>query len=305
MKFEGFLTIGLILITAMWFPGVISRTKSILSGRRGPGVFQPIRDIRVLLRKSSVISTSTGLIFQIAPVIYLVTMLSALLLLPFNYFGLLSFNGDFVMFAYLIALGKFFLILGAMDTGSSFEGLGASREALYSMLIEPAFFALLGSLALLTGYTSFQEIFIQLHLAPGYAYVVALITVYLLIHITMVENSRLPVDDPKTHLELTMIHEVMVLDYSGFDMALIHITSYLKFATYGTIICGILIPADIGNFLQIGLFFIAQFTFAIICGILESFRARNRMTDNPQYILTLTAVALLLFLLAIFVTGKI
>ena len=298
--------IGLILLAALFFPGIILRTKSIASGRKGPGVFQPIKDIVLLFRKGSVFSTTTSIIFQIAPVIGLAAMLAALLVIPFaNLPALLPFEADFVFFSYLLAMGKFFMIIGALDTGSSFEGMGANREALYSMLVEPAFFILMGTFAMLTGYTSFTDIFNNFHLGGNpYTFVFGLIGFYLLVQIAMIENSRMPVDDPKTHLELTMIHEVMILDYSGFDKAIIHIGSYLKFAIYGSLICSSMVPAQWNLLLQIGLFFGIQFMFALIIGLLESFRARNKMFRNAQFILTLSAIALLAFVVVLILTSK-
>ncbi len=298
--------IGLILLAALFFPGIILRTKSIASGRKGPGVFQPIRDIVLLFRKGSVFSTTTSIIFQIAPVIGLAATLAALLVIPFaNLPALLPFEADFVFFSYLLAMGKFFMIIGALDTGSSFEGMGANREALYSMLVEPAFFILMGTFAMLTGYTSFTDIFNNFHLDGNpYTFVFGLIGFYLLVQIAMIENSRMPIDDPKTHLELTMIHEVMILDYSGFDKAIIHIGSYLKFAIYGSLICSSMVPAQWNLLLQIGLFFGIQFVFALIIGLLESFRARNKMFRNAQFILTLSAIALLAFVVVLILTSK-
>jgi formate hydrogenlyase subunit 4 len=143
----------------------------------------------------------------------------ACLVIPFGpYKGVVSFDGDFIFFAYILALGKFFSIIAAMDTGSSFEGMGASREALYSMFAEPSFFILIGSFALLTGNTSFYEIFSTLHLGSSITYMLGAMAAFVLLMIAMIENSRMPVDDPRTHLELTMVHEVMILDNSGFDL---------------------------------------------------------------------------------------
>ena len=150
----------LILFVSLFFSGFIVRTKSIFSGRKGPGIFQPMRDIIRLWKKGSVVSTTTSFIFQIAPSAYFASVLMAILMIPLGGNpGLISFDGDFIMFAYLLAFGKFLMIVSALDTGSSFEGMGASREALFSMLVEPAFFILLGSFALFTGQTSFHEIF--------------------------------------------------------------------------------------------------------------------------------------------------
>jgi formate hydrogenlyase subunit 4 len=296
----------LMLIAAFFFPGIILRTKSILSGRKGPGIFQPVKDIRVLLMKGSIFSKSSGIIFQVAPAITLASILCAMLLIPFaRQEAIISFEGDFVFFIYLLAFGKFFAIIAALDTGSSFEGMGANREALFSMLVEPALFILLGTFAMFTGFTSFSEIFGHFFISGShYVMIFSLIGFYLFAQIAMIENSRLPVDDPKTHLELTMIHEVMILDNSGFDKALIHIGSYLKFAIFGTLITNVMIPADWNTFLQTALFMVVQLVFAIIVGILESFRARNKMDKNPKFILTLSAIALIAFMIILILTEK-
>jgi len=287
----------MILVSAMFFPGIILRTKSIASGRKGPGILQPLRDAGVLLRKGSVFSTTTGLIFQIAPVISLATVLCAILVIPFGkQEALIHFEGDFVFFAYILSLGRFFMIIAALDTGSSFEGMGASREAFFAMLIEPAFFILMATFAMFTGYVSFTDIFSNFFITSNhYVLIFSIIGFYLFIQIALVENSRLPVDDPKTHLELTMIHEVMILDYSGFDKALIHITTWLKFAVYGSLIYNVVVPAGWNFYLQIALFLAVQALFAIVVGFLESFRARNKMNKNPKFILTVSAIAILAF----------
>jgi formate hydrogenlyase subunit 4 len=296
----------LIFIAALFFPGIILRAKSIASGRKGPGIFQPYRDILVLLKKGSVFSESSSIIFQIAPALSLASMICALLVIPFaNQPALISFEADFVFFAAMLTLGKFFMIISALDTGSSFEGMGANREALYSMLVEPAFFILLGTFAMLTGYTSFSGIFSNFHITSNpYVLIFGIIGFYLFIQIIMIENSRLPVDDPKTHLELTMIHEVMILDNSGFDKALIHIGSYIRFALYGALICSSVVPAEWNMWLQIGLFFGLQITVACIIGLMESFRARNKLVKNPQFILTLSTIALIAFVVVLILTNK-
>jgi len=285
----------LILVASLFFTGIVIRTKSLASGRKGPGIFQPMKDIFRLFKKGSVYSSTTSIIFQIAPSFYFTSVLMAILVIPFgNYPGIISFQGDFILFAYLLAFGKFFMIISALDTGSSFEGMGASRESLYSMLVEPAFFILMGSFALLTGHTSFQSIFATLHYGSNISYLLALLATFVLIMIAMIENSRMPVDDPKTHLELTMIHEVMVLDNSGFDLGLILQTTNLKFAMYGAIIANFFI-GDLSLIYTIPIFLAVQIGFAVTAGIIESFIARFRMSHNPQFIFILTSVSLLIF----------
>jgi formate hydrogenlyase subunit 4 len=228
----------------------------------------------------------------------------AILVIPFSHYkGIISFDGDFVFFAYVLALGKFFSIIGALDTGSSFEGMGASREALYSMLAEPAFFILMGSFALYTGHTSFHEIFTSLHFGSYITYGLGALATFVLVMIAMIENSRMPVDDPKTHLELTMVHEVMILDNSGFDLGLILYGTNLKFAMYGALIANFF-TGSFSILTSILIFLGVQIMFAITVGILESFSARYRMGNNAQFIFTLTSISILIFFGVLLIMGK-
>ncbi|MBI3502689.1 MAG: NADH-quinone oxidoreductase subunit H [Bacteroidetes bacterium] len=286
----------LIIFASLFFPGIIIRTKSIASGRKGPEIFQPLKDIFRLLKKGAVYSKTSSIIFQIAPAIYFSSVLAAILVVPFgNHKGIISFEGDFLFFIYILALGKFFMIVSSLDTGSSFEGMGASREALYSMLAEPALFILIGCFAMMTGKISFADLFSSLHFGSYISYAIGVLGTYMLVMLAMVENSRMPVDDPKTHLELTMIHEVMILDNSGFDLGLILFTGNLKFAMYGALIANFFF----GGFpihIDILIFAATQIAFAIIIGLIESFMARFRMNHNPQFIFTLSSVALLIFI---------
>jgi formate hydrogenlyase subunit 4 len=298
------LSLLLILVAAIFFTGIIIRTKSLASGRKGPGIMQPILDVIRLFRKGAVYSHTTSIIFQIAPTIYFASVVMAMLVIPFGSSkGIFSFNGDFIFFAYVLALGKFFSIISALDTGSSFEGMGASREALYSMFAEPAFFILMGSLALLTGYTSFQEIFSALHVGSYISYAITVLATFVLVMVAMIENSRMPIDDPKTHLELTMVHEVMILDNSGFDLGLILSAGFLKFSIYGAIIVNLFIGMVPYGY-AIPIFFAIQFLMAMSIGLIESFMARFRMSHNAQFIVALTSVSLLIFFAVLLILGK-
>ena len=298
------LSIILILIAGGFFTGIIIRVKSIASGRKGPGIFQPIKDVVRLFKKGVVYSETTSFVFQIAPTIYFSSVVMAMLVVPFGQSkGLISFDGDFIFFAYILALGKFFSIISAMDTGSSFEGMGASREALYSMFAEPAFFILMGSLALLTGHTSFYAMFAALHIGSYISYALAILGTFVLMMVAMVENSRMPIDDPKTHLELTMVHEVMILDNSGFDLGLILTAGYLKFAIYGALVVNLFIGMFPYHY-SIPMFFVIQFVLASGVGFIESFMARFRMSHNAQFIFVLTSVSLLIFFGALLILGK-
>lgn len=298
------LSLILIILASAFFTGIIIRTKSVASGRKGPGIFQPLKDTVRLFKKGAIYSETTSFVFRIAPTIYFSSVFVAMLVVPFGQSkGLISFNGDFIFFAYVLGLGKFFSIIGALDTGSSFEGMGASREALYSMFAEPAFFILMGSLALLTGHTSFQDIFSTLHLGSSITYALAGLAATVFLLIAMIENSRMPIDDPKTHLELTMVHEVMILDNSGFDLGLILSAGFLKFAIYGALIFNLFI-GTISNAYAIPMFFGMQVFLAIVIGLIESFMARSRMNHNAQFIVVLSSVSLLIFFGTLLVSGR-
>ena len=298
------ISLVLIVLTSLFFMGIVIRTKSIATGRKGPGLFQPMKDVIRLWKKGAVYSETTSFIFQIAPSIYFASIVMAILVIPFGqHKGIVSFDGDFVFFAYVLALGKFFSIIGALDTGSSFEGMGASREALYSMLAEPAFFILMGSFALYTGHTSFHEIFISLHFGSYISYGLGILATFVLVMIAMIENSRMPVDDPKTHLELTMVHEVMILDNSGFALGMILYGTNLKFAMYGALIANFF-TGSFSILISILIFLAVQVIFAVTVGILESFSARFRMGNNAQFIFTLTSISILIFFGVLLIMGK-
>ncbi|MDR0660888.1 MAG: NADH-quinone oxidoreductase subunit H [Prevotellaceae bacterium] len=290
----------LITLCALFFTGIVNRTRSILSGRKGPGILQPIKNVILLLRKGSIFSNSSSFIFQIAPIAALASTLVAILLVPFGkYPSVISFKGDFILFIYLLALGRFAIILNALDTASSFEGMGASREALYGMLIEPAFLVLLGAFAVMTGHTTFFDISQAFQSGGMHGAILGVLAAFILFNIMLVETSRLPVDDPRTHLELTMIHEVMVLDNSGFDFALITLNSFLKFALFSALIAFCITPPDLSIWIHLAVFFGVELLCAIAVGFFESFRARNRMAKNPSYLISISAIGLLTFIAAI------
>jgi len=296
----------LILISALFFVGIIIKVKAKIAARKMPSILQPIYDVIRLFKKGAIYSQTTSIIFKIAPLIYFSSVLLAVLFIPIgSQRALLSFEGDFVFFAYLLGIGKFMMIISAMDTGSSFEGMGANREALYSMLVEPAFFILAGSLALFTDNVSFNDLFLHLKLDTSLYYIIGIASTYVLVYIAMVENSRMPVDDPKTHLELTMVHEVMILDNSGFDLGLIHIVTWLKFSIYGALISNFIISNSWAFYWQILAFFGTQLAFSVTIGILESFKARNKLEKNPQWIIMLSAISIVVFLTALIITQKI
>ena len=261
----------LILLTAVCIPGLINRTRAVLAGRRGIRFAQHLYDVRLLLRKGAVYSTTASALFRAVPSVYLGSAIVAALFIPVGELKpLLSFDGDIVCFTYLMALGRFALILGAMDTGSSFEGMGASREALYGALVEPALMLTAGTLALLAGHTSFARIFAEAATGDLQLTVLLVLTAYVLVKIVFTESGRVPVDDPRTHLELTMIHEVMCLDYCGTDLGMIKIACWAA-APLAVLLTGLSV------------------------GVVESTQARNKLSRNTTFILTIAALAALVF----------
>lgn len=287
----------LILLAALSIPGLINRTRALLAGRKGIRFAQHLYDVRLLLRKGAVYSSTTSALFRTAPSVYLGAALVAILFIPVgNLTPLLSFDGDLVAFAYLLALGRVALILAAMDTGSSFEGMGASREALYGALIEPALMLVFGTLALLSGYTSFARIFSDLTPNNVQLIVVLLLSAYVLTKIVFTESGRVPVDDPRTHLELTMIHEVMCLDYCGIDLAFIKMAGWLKTAALSMLAANAVAAVLCPHWWAAAP--LSVLITGLSVGIIESTQARNKLVRNTTFILTIVALAALVFFTA-------
>lgn len=295
---EPVFTILLLVAAAVLIPGMINRTRAVLSGRKGIRFFQHTYNVGVMLNKGVVTGHTSTVVFVIAPSVYLGAVFTSLLFVPLGGCEpLLHFNGDMVMFAYLLAMSRLVLILAALDTGSSFEGMGASRDALYGAMIEPALFIVAGTLALVSGVTSFSGMFTAvagLGLSPEMV-IVLLLLVYVIMKIIAVECGRIPVDDPRTHLELTMIHEVMILDYSGIDLAMITVGGWLKMAGLAALAANIIAAVTGGGVLAVFLYTLLGGT---VIGVFESFVARNKLSRNTTFIFTIVAIAFVLFLVA-------
>ncbi|MCD8102893.1 MAG: NADH-quinone oxidoreductase subunit H [Alistipes sp.] len=295
---SGAACIAILLAAGIAMPGVINRVRAWFAGRRGVPFFQHLFNLRAMLRKGVVTGHTSTLIFRAAPSVYLAAVLTAMLFIPVGGLRpLLSFSGDVVLFAYLLALSRIALILAALDTGSSFEGMGASREALYGAMVEPALFIVAGTVALVSGYTSFASIFPALA-ARGFTVemsIVLLLLVYVMVKVLTVECGRIPVDDPRTHLELTMIHEVMVLDYSGVDLAMITAAGWLKMSVLAAVAANIAAAVTGGGAVAAVLWIVVV---AAVIATVESFIARNKLSRNTTYILTIVAIAFVLFLVA-------
>lgn len=297
------MSVVLNLFVALMLPGIIVRTRALLAGRKGAPFYQHISRLVALLCKAPVYSSATGFVFRLAPVVYLASTVAAMLLVPVGDFSaVLAFNGDIVLFCYLLALGRVMLILAAMETGSSIDGMGASREALYGALLEPALFLVAGTLALVSDSLSFSQVFAGVGSGTPEMVVVMVLVMYALFKIMLVEAGRIPVDDPRTHLELTMIHEAMVLDYSGFDLALITLAGWIKAGLLAVLAASAFASVLYWDTIVVLLLGLAA---GLAIGIVESFLARSRMARNSTYIVTILAVALVAFVIAFLLLNQI
>ncbi len=289
------LNIMLLFALPFLFTGLINRVKSLWSGRIGPSLLQPARDFFRLLKKGEVISTSSSFVFRIAPSITFASVILAGLIVPMTCRqSVISFESDFLLFAYALSAGKFFAITGALDTGSSFEGMGASREAAFSCLVEPAFFIVIASLGVLGGEFSFEKLLTVSTVSGELKFLTVVLGVIALFIMLVAEGCRVPVDDPNTHLELTMIHEVMVLDNSGPDLGMIMYASAMKMVVIGSIIANVILPAGIPPALSLAGFLIIMTLLAVTIGTIESVMARLRMSHVPQFLFFMTAISVIL-----------
>ena len=304
MKYYWIINLLLALLLAPVLFGVINKVKAFFAGRKGPRVLQTWYDLVKLLRKGSVYSTSSSWIFKLAPAGTLAACFMAMLFLPLGYahspFG---FQGDALLFLYLLGMGRMLTVLGALDTASSFEGMGAARELQFSIVSEGTLLLLLAFLAIQSGSC---ELSTMLCGRDGNFWNVAAPSMVLsataLYVVLLTECCRVPVDDPETHLELTMIHEAMILDNSGPDLAFIHYGAGLKLWIFGAIFAAMVVPAEIltswtGTAVMTGICFI----LAVAVGITESMMARYRFLKVPQMLMggfcvEFGALALLLLL---------
>lgn len=282
--------------------GIINRTKAVFAGRSGQPLLQLYYDVSKLLRKGAVYSRTTTWVFRAGPIVGLAAVLAAMALVPFGKIpALVAFPGDLILFAYLLGLMRFFTVIAALDTGSSFEGMGASREVQFSALAEPALLLALVAVARQTGSISLSgmsdKISVDVWQAAGPP--LALVAAALLV-VLLCENARIPVDDPNTHLELTMIHEVMVLDHGGPDFAFIVYGAALKLWVLGALLIGIVLPIQSGNaWIGISVSIGGMLALGVVIGIIESTMARLRLVRVPQLLVgagVLAALALILVL---------
>jgi formate hydrogenlyase subunit 4 len=293
---------ALLLLMPPLLLGVINKTKAAFAGRLGAPVLQPYYDLVKLLRKGSVFSEATTWVFRAGPVVTLSATLVAALLVPLgNHPAIISFNGDMILFAYLFGLARFFTTSAALDTGSSFEGMGAAREVTFACLVEPTLFFVLITLARMSKSLSLTPMLIYPSAAVWVAAGATMLLLVGSLFITLLaENCRIPFDDPNTHLELTMIHEVMVLDHSGPAFGLILYGAALKLFLLGAVFVNLALPFKTGNLAVDWLIFVcSMLLLAVFIGIVESVMARLRLVRIPQLLVAATILSAFAMLLVV------
>lgn len=268
--------------------GIIGKTKALFAGRQGQPVLQPYFDLLKLFRKEMVLSRTTTWIFRAGPIVGFTAPIMASLFVPFGAIGApLHFDGDLIVVIYLFGLSRFCTATAAMDTGSSFEGMGAAREVTFACMVEPTLLFVLIVLARLTDSLSLGGLFGPA-LLPGWhtAAPSLILIVVCMFFVVLVENCRIPFDDPNTHLELTMIHEVMVLDHSGPDLGMILYGSAMKLLVLGAMVVGMILPFSFKNQLLDALVFaLGMLLLAVVIGVIESVMARLHMLRIPQLLI--------------------
>jgi len=282
----------LVVVASPFLLGVINRTKAIMAGRTGQPLLQAYYDIAKSLRKGSVISTTTTWMFLLGPAVAIVAPLLASLMLPLaGASAPLSFTGDIIVFVYLFALARFCTTAAALDTGSAFEGMGAARELTFAALAEPALFFGFLALARVSGGLSLSSFMTMdgRHWQSASAALVLVVASWFLV--LLAENSRVPFDDPNTHLELTMIHEVMVLDHSGPAFGLILWGAAMKLFVYCALIAGVILPASGSLLVDLPAIVGAILAIGVVIGLVESGMARLRLVRVPQLLVTASLIA--------------
>jgi formate hydrogenlyase subunit 4 len=298
------LAVHLLLLLALppLLLGVIGRTKAFFAGRRGPSLLQAYFDLARLLRKGIVLSSTSTWVFAAAPVVALASTLLAALLVPLGPFpALVAFPGDFLLFVYLLGLARFFTASAALDTGSPFAGMGAAREVTFAFLAEPALLLGLLVCARLSGSLSLSAMLGGAWKAAGPEAAASLVLVTVGLYIAVLaENCRIPVDDPTTHLELTMIHEVMVLDASGPLLALVLYGAALRLLVFLALLLRLAAPFEVGPAaVAWALTALAALGLGVTVGVVESVMARLPLRQVPTLLIAAVLCCAFGFLLLV------
>lgn len=294
----GIFQVLLVILIAPFVKTFIHKLKCLLRGQKGPPLYQAYLDIFKLMKKEVVLSKDASFISRIAPYMVFLSTTWVITFLPIiNSYTLLSFTGDIIALVYILAFGTFFMALYGMDQASAFGGLGSSREMIIASLAEPSFMLVIFTFALQTGTTNISNIFEVIHQTGVGKFPVSLVFALMaLLIIALAENARIPFDNPETHLELTMVHEAMILEASGRHLALFELSSYIKLVIFLTVASNIFIPFGFYNktdilyiFLGVVSFILKLIIFAVPIAIIEMSIAKMRFFRVPE-ILTLAFV---------------
>ncbi|MCL6645735.1 MAG: NADH-quinone oxidoreductase subunit H [Dehalococcoidia bacterium] len=285
--------LALVLVCAPLLTGVVRKVKARLLRREGPPVLQPYRDLVRLARKEVVLAHNASWLFRVTPYVLFAATWVAAALVPTFAMGLpISRAADLIAIAALIGSGRFFLALAGLDVGTSFGGIGASREVMIASLAEPAMIMIIFTVALVAGSTQLSNI-AAFMLSPQAGLSVSLgLALVALIIVSIAENARVPVDNPATHLELTMVHEAMVLEYSGRHLAMVELSASLKLLLYVSLIACIFAPWGLAGAeaglaaLAVGLLaYLAKLgVAAVLLGLFETAIAKMRVFRVPEFL---------------------
>ncbi|HME85407.1 MAG TPA: NADH-quinone oxidoreductase subunit H [Roseiarcus sp.] len=287
------LQMTLVIAVAPLLTGLVRATKARLMRRRGPPLIQPYRDLIRLARKEAVVADTASWLFRFVPyLVFAATWVAAALVPTFATGLLFSWSADLIAIIALLGAARFFLALAGLDVGTSFGGLGSSREALFGALAEPAMIVIVFTLALVAGSTQLSTVAaymvssnVGLRVSLGMALVALII-------VALAENGRIPVDNPATHLELTMVHEAMILEYSGRHLAVIELAAMLKLVLYVSLIVCVFVPwglaiadASVADRLLGALLYLVKLALAgVALGVFESSIAKMRVFRVPDFV---------------------
>lgn len=299
--------IMIMLLLAPLINGIIKKIKAFTQKRTGHPILQMYYDLFKLIRKNSVVSEASSWIYKAAPYIVFSTSLTAALLVPVTIKLVPSFNisGDFVIFVSILALGRFFMMAAGLDTGSTFGGMGSSREAMISSLAEPSILVCLFTAGLIAGSTSLDQMMMFMQ-AKGQGIILmnpAIILLFLaLLTIIIMETARIPIDDPSTHLELTMVHEAMILEYSGRHLALMEYGAAIKQLIFITLLVNLLLTHDQfigvaglgGILISLLIYFLKVIVITVVIALIEINTVKLRLFSIPN----LAALSFILSFLA-------
>jgi formate hydrogenlyase subunit 4 len=284
---------ALVLLAAPLLTGLVRKLKARLVRRQGPSVFQPYRDLLRLLRKEVVLAENASWLFRVAPyLIFAATWVAAALVPTFATGLMFSWSADLIALTALLGSARFFLALAGLDIGTSFGGIGSSREMLIGTLAEPAMIMIVFTLALIAGSTQLSTM-ADYMLSPAVGLRVSLgLALIALLMVAIAENARIPIDNPATHLELTMVHEAMVLEYSGRHLAMIELAAALKLQLYLSLIACVFTPWGLARdgeglaayAIGVGAFILKLAVGAMLLALFETSIAKMRVFRVPEFL---------------------